>query len=135
MWKNAMGGYSNRPSQAFEYAWNRATFWAAKRSSYIGGGIKIISPVKTVMKGVIHGRIIELESEPGLPEGQAITVLVQPVVPKNSQAALEALKRAAGAWENDDPEGLEQYLEQTRQRKVCRPEIADTRGEDDDSHT
>jgi len=83
-----------------------------------------MSPTKTVMKGVIHGRTIELESEPGLPEGQAVTVFVQPVAAKNSQAALEALKRAAGAWENDDPEGLEQYLEQTRkQRKVRRPEI------------
>jgi hypothetical protein len=76
------------------------------------------------MKGVIHGRTIELEAEPGLPDGQAVSVVVEPVMPKNSQAALEALKRAAGAWENDDPEGLEQYLEWNRQqRKVNRREI------------
>ena len=77
--------------------------------------------IKSVLKGVIHGRRIELETEPGLPDGQAVSVIVEPVVPKDSQAAYEALKRAAGAWENDDPEGLEQYLEQTRrQRKVNR---------------
>ena len=80
-----------------------------------------MSQMKTTMKGVIHGRTIELETEPGLPEGQTVSVTVEPVAPKNSQTAFEALKRAAGAWENDDPEGLEQYLEQTRkQRKVHR---------------
>jgi hypothetical protein len=42
---------------------------------------------------------------------------------KNTQAALDALKRAAGAWEHDDPEGLEQYLEQTRQQRKVRREI------------
>lgn len=76
---------------------------------------------KNVMKGVVRGRTVELESEPGLPDGQPVSVTVEPIVPKDSQAAFEALKRAAGGWENDDPEGLEQYLEQTRrQRKVHR---------------
>ena len=55
--------------------------------------------IKSVLKGVIHGRRIELETEPGLPDGQAVSVIVEPVVPKDSQAAYEALKRAAGAWE------------------------------------
>ena len=78
------------------------------------------------IKGVIHGRIIELEAEPGLPDGQAVSVTVEAITAKKSDAAFEALKRAAGAWANDDPEGLEQYLEQTRrQRKVNRPEIPD----------
>ena len=72
---------------------------------------------QTKMKGVIHGRTIELESELGLPEGQPVSVIVEPVEPKNSQAAFEALKRAAGAWETDDPDGLEQYLEWTRQQR------------------
>ena len=82
--------------------------------------------MKTAIKGVVHGRTIELESDTGLPEGQRVSVVVEPVTTKNSQAALEALKRAAGAWEHDDPEGLEQYLEQTRrQRKVRRREISE----------
>ena len=81
-----------------------------------------MSPAK--IKGVIHGRTIELETDSGLPEGQPVSVIVEPVTTKKSPAALEALKRAAGAWANDDPEGLEQYLEQTRrQRKVHRHEI------------
>ena len=76
------------------------------------------------MKGVVHGRTIELETELGLPDGQAVSVIVEPVVPKDSQAAFEALKRAAGGWANDDPEGLEKYLEWNRQqRKISGPEI------------
>lgn len=78
----------------------------------------------TLLKGVVHGRTIELETEPGLPDGQVVSVTVQSVTPKDSQAAFEALKRAAGGWANDDPEGLEKYLEWNRQqRKVRRPEI------------
>src|SRR3954451_1821847 len=32
-----------------------------------------------VLKGVIHGRTIELESEPGLPDGQEVSVEIRPV--------------------------------------------------------
>jgi hypothetical protein len=74
-------------------------------------------------KGVIHGRTIELECEPGLPDGQAVSVTVEPIAPEKSQAAFEAFKRAAGGWANDDPEGLEQYLEQTRRQRKARREI------------
>jgi len=80
---------------------------------------------KTVIKGVIHGRTIELEGEPGLPDGQAVTVTVEPVTPKDSQAAFEALKRAAGGWANDDPEGLEQYLEWNRQQRKANRRMID----------
>ena len=79
-----------------------------------------------ILKGVIHGRTIELEGEPGLPDGQAVTVTVEPFVPKDKQAIFEAFKRAAGGWVDDDPEGLEQYLEWNRQqRKINRPEITE----------
>ncbi|MSQ96013.1 MAG: hypothetical protein EXR98_15860 [Gemmataceae bacterium] len=79
-----------------------------------------MAQTRTTIKGVVHGRTIELETEPGLPDGQAVSVIVEPVVPKNNEAAFEALKRAAGSWA-DDPEGLEQYLEETRrQREVNR---------------
>jgi hypothetical protein len=79
--------------------------------------------MKTV-KGVIHGNVIELSEATGLPEGQEVTVTVQPVGPKRDDAeAFEALKRAAGGWANDDPEGLDRYLEWNRQqRKVARRE-------------
>ena len=74
--------------------------------------------IKSVMKGVIRGRTIELETEPGLPDGQLVSVIVDPVHPVNeakSQALYEAFKQAAGSWA-DDPEGLEEYLEWNRQQ-------------------
>jgi hypothetical protein len=83
--------------------------------------------MKTAVKGIIHGRIIELEEEPGLPEGQQVTVTFAPVSAASSPthpAALEALRRAAGAWADDDVDGLDQYLEWNRQqRKGSRREV------------
>jgi hypothetical protein len=32
-----------------------------------------------IMKGVIHGKTIELDREPGLTDGQTVVVTVQPV--------------------------------------------------------
>jgi hypothetical protein len=75
-----------------------------------------------VFKGVVHGRTIELDREPGLPEGQAVTVTVQ----ATSQEKLppgEGLRRAFGAWA-EDAEELDKYLEWNRQqRKHDQPEI------------
>jgi hypothetical protein len=80
-----------------------------------------------VLRGVAHGRIIELESELALPEGQAVTVMVQPVAPQTDAPIElppgEGIRRSAGGW-SDDPEGLDQYLEWNRQqRKIGRREI------------
>lgn len=84
--------------------------------------------MKTALKGVIHGKIIELEQQPQLPDGQAVSVTVEPVsaaTSPTSPQALEALRRAAGAW-SDDPEGLDRYLEWNRQqRKRGRPEMSE----------
>ena len=46
----------------------------------------------TVLKGIVHGKTIELEQEPGLPEGQVVSVTVQPVVPE---------AHADGTWRGD----------------------------------
>ena len=35
--------------------------------------------MKTGLKGVVHGRLIELESEPGLPDGQAVSIDLRPL--------------------------------------------------------
>jgi uncharacterized protein (DUF433 family) len=35
--------------------------------------------MKTTLRGVVHGRTIELSQETGLPEGQAVTVEIEPV--------------------------------------------------------
>jgi hypothetical protein len=76
----------------------------------------------TMMKGTVRGKFIELETEPGLPDGQPVTVMVEPVPQPETlaESPLEALKRAAGGW-SDDPEGVDQFLEWNRQqRKVHR---------------
>jgi hypothetical protein len=82
--------------------------------------------MKTPLKGTIHGKTIQLETEPGFPDGQEVSVTVEPTSPAtspNDPAALESLRRAAGAWAEDAAE-LDQYLEWNRQqRKRNRPEI------------
>ena len=42
--------------------------------------------MKTGLKGVVHGRLIELEGEPGLPDGQAVSIDLRPLEePANAQ--------------------------------------------------
>jgi len=103
-------------------------------------------PSPTPMKGVVHGRTIELEHEPGFPDGQRVTVTVEPVeslsptenTPMQTDAqerwsqALaevanlepgEGLRRSFGAWA-EDAEELDAYLETNRRRrKLGRPGI------------
>ena len=71
-----------------------------------------------MMKGTVHGKIIELECESGLPDGQRVTVLIEPAPQHKivAESPLEALKRAAGSW-SDDPEGLDLFLEWNRQQR------------------
>ena len=67
-----------------------------------------MSSTPTVLRGTVRGKTIELEAESGLPEGQQVTVTLEPA-PQQQTAAdspLEALKRAAGSW-SDDPEALD----------------------------
>jgi len=84
-----------------------------------------MSNTPKILRGTIHGKTIELEAESGLPEGQQVTVRLEPVPQEQTtpEDPLEALKRAAGGW-SDDPEGLERFLEWNRQqRKLNRREI------------
>jgi hypothetical protein len=60
------------------------------------------------LRGVVHGKMIELEQAPGLPDGQAVTVIVQPIRP-----AGEGLRASFGAWD-DDPKGLDAFLAEVR---------------------
>lgn len=70
-----------------------------------------------VLKGVIHGKTIELEQQPGWPDGLEVSVVIQPLQP------VEGIRRSAGAW-SEDAEGLEQFLEwNRRQRKLGRREL------------
>ena len=90
----------------------------------------------SLLRGVIHGKTIELEAESGLPEGQVVGVTVEPITVPND-AGLgreearadvtglppgEGIRRSAGGWA-EDVEELDQYLELVRQqRKVGRRE-------------
>ena len=78
--------------------------------------------MKSEMTGVLHGRTIQLDEEPGLPEGQHVRVQLQPAADDESLAPGGGVKRAAGAW-NDDPDGLDAYPEWNRQQRKtgCRP--------------
>ncbi len=67
------------------------------------------------LRGVVHGKVIQLETEIGLPDGQEVTVSVRPVAPKQVPTG-EGLRRSAGAWA-DDPEGVDAYLEQNRRAR------------------
>jgi hypothetical protein len=70
------------------------------------------------LKGVIHGKLIELEREPGLPDGQRVTVALQPILRPG-----EGIRRSAGAWADACPE-LEAWLdEMQRSREQDRPEL------------
>ena len=83
-----------------------------------------MSNTPTILRGTVHGRTIELDAESGLPEGQQVTVTLEPAPRRQTppEDPLEALKRAAGGW-SDDPEGLDRFLEWNRQqRKVNRRE-------------
>ncbi len=78
----------------------------------------------SVLKGIVHGKTIELEQEPGLPEGLEVSVMVQPLAPEAPTMPLgEGIRRSAGGWA-EDAEELDEYLELVRQqRKVNRREL------------
>ena len=81
----------------------------------------------TKMNGVITGRTIELDLEPGFPTGQKVLVTIEPAkLESDNQERLapgEGLRRAFGAWA-EDAEELDKYLEWSRQqRKIGRAPI------------
>jgi len=81
--------------------------------------------VKTTLKGIVHGRIIELSDSPGVPDGYQVDVTIETdrFSSPTSDEARAALLRSAGAWAKEGRE-LDEYLEWCRQqRKVDRPEI------------
>ena len=70
---------------------------------------------RTVFSGIVHGKVIDLDQPPNLPDGQPVTVVVQPT---NGSALPpgEGLRRSAGAWA-DDAEGLDKHLEASRRQR------------------
>lgn len=74
-----------------------------------------------MMHGIIHGKTIELSSDPGLAEGVEVEVILRPI--QQITAWGEGLRRCAGAladtWTTEDDEILAE-LEQDRKRSVER---------------
>jgi hypothetical protein len=76
---------------------------------------------RTVLKGVIHGRTVQLEEEPGLPDGQQVTVVLRPASVKLAPG--EGIRRSFGGWA-DDADELDRFLEWNRQqRKLDRGDL------------
>ena len=44
----------------------------------------------TSIKGIVHGKVIELDQEPGLPDGQEVSVTLRPISPGLSPVTWEA---------------------------------------------
>ena len=65
------------------------------------------------LQGVIHGKIIELASDPGLRQGQEVEVTLRPATTAESWG--DGLRRAAGAladsWRSEDDEILDRIQE------------------------
>jgi len=73
-----------------------------------------MSSPAAVFNGVVRGRMIELDHEPGLPDGEKVTVTVRPS--ENRLPPGEGLRRAFGGWA-EDAEELDAYLEWNRQQR------------------
>jgi len=73
-------------------------------------------------KGVVRGKTIQLEAEPGLPDGQPVTVTLRPT--NQTLPPGEGLRRSFGAWAADAAE-LDQFLEQIRQQRRIMPREID----------
>ena len=69
--------------------------------------------------GVIHGNTISLDNPSHLPVGTQVRVIVvpEPSAPPEKLPPGEGLRRAYGAWKGDDEEGLDAYLEWSRQQR------------------
>jgi hypothetical protein len=55
-----------------------------------------ITNAVNILKGTVHGKTIELEKEPGLPDGQAVSVTLIAALPPG-----EGLRRSFGSWAED----------------------------------
>jgi hypothetical protein len=117
--EQSMQGLLNQQEQLAE-AQGRL-FWSLRKVAQPGNLTMTSTPA--VLKGVVHGKSIELEQEPGFPDGQAVSVVVQPLEATQRLPPGEGIRRSAGSW-GDDAEGLDEYLAwNRRQRKISRREI------------
>ena len=72
-----------------------------------------------VIHGVIHGKTIHLEEQPGMSDGQAVEVVLRPVSPQKPWG--EGLKRCAGALANCPEMDQAMELIQRERKQDTRP--------------
>lgn len=69
--------------------------------------------------GVVHGRIIELDSDPQLPDGEKVTLEIRAPSQDRIEAQRAAIRRAAGAWK--DVPGIDEWLAETYAARLSDP--------------
>lgn len=80
--------------------------------------------VKIGRRGLIKGHIIYLEEDAGMPDGQPVTVILEPRPLSDEDEGRQRMLNAAGGWAGDDEEGLNEFLQwYRRERKVPWREI------------
>lgn len=67
-----------------------------------------------VLRGVVHGNIIELEADAGVSDGEQVEVVVRRVVPQGQEAG-EGLLRTEGALADDSE--WDSIMEEVRQNR------------------
>jgi hypothetical protein len=66
------------------------------------------------IKGIIHGKRIELERSPELPDRTEVWLVIR-LLPAKLPTG-EGLLRAFGGW-SDDPEGVDRFIEEIRKQR------------------
>jgi hypothetical protein len=68
------------------------------------------------LRGVVHGTTIQLDSQPGLPDGQEVVVHLSALTDSSQGANVDALNASFGTW-TDDETGLDEFLRWTREQR------------------
>lgn len=63
------------------------------------------------LRGILRGKYIELEREPGLPDGEVVTVKLE-----IARARGDGIRRSAGAWA-EDAGSLSEAIEEMRRSR------------------
>ena len=70
----------------------------------------------TILRGVVHGKTIAFDAELGLPDGQEVTVTVEPALGGSKPPPGEGLRHTFGTWADDASE-LDEFLEEVRRAR------------------
>jgi hypothetical protein len=78
---------------------------------------------RTILRGIVRGRSIELTGQPDLPEGPEVSVTLDPIVTGHKPG--DGIRASAGAWADAGDE-LDAWLEEMqRGRSIERPDPAE----------